>query len=217
LAIFSFHPVKHIACGEGGMITTNNQELYNKLLKLRTHGITKTNDEFVNNIKWAQGCNNSNIDEIKYPGWYMEMQQLGYNYRLTDFQAALGISQLKRADIGLERRIKIAEKYNNQFSKCSFIKGHSGLIKGHAYHLYIIEVNNRLGLYNFLRENNIFAQIHYIPTHLMPYYKQFGWKIGDMPFAEAYYENCISLPMYPTLTENEQDYVINKIKDFYNG
>jgi UDP-4-amino-4,6-dideoxy-N-acetyl-beta-L-altrosamine transaminase len=217
LAIFSFHPVKHIACGEGGMITTNNQELYNKLLKLRTHGITKTNDEFVNNIKWAQGCNNSNIDEIKYPGWYMEMQQLGYNYRLTDFQAALGISQLKRADLGIDKRFKIAEKYNNAFSNCSFIKGHSGLVKGHAYHLYIIEVNNRLGLYNFLKENNIFAQIHYIPTHLMPYYKQFGWKIGDMPFAEAYYENCISLPMYPTLTENEQDYVINKIKDFYNG
>jgi UDP-4-amino-4,6-dideoxy-N-acetyl-beta-L-altrosamine transaminase len=217
LAIFSFHPVKHIACGEGGMITTNNEELYTKLLKLRTHGITKTNEEFVNDIKWAQGIENSNIEDHKYPGWYMEMQQLGYNYRLTDFQAALGISQLKRADLGMDKRINIAEKYNNAFSNCSFIKGHSGLVKGHAYHLYIIEVNNRLGLYNFLKDNNIFTQIHYIPTHLMPYYKQFGWKIGDMPIAEAYYESCISLPMFPTLTETEQDFVINKIKEFYNG
>ena len=216
LAIFSFHPVKHIACGEGGMITTNNKELYNKLLKLRTHGITKTNDEFVNDIKWAQGGENTIIEDLKYPGWYMEMQQLGFNYRLTDFQAALGISQLKRADLGIEKRIKIAEKYNNTFCNCGFIKGQSGLVKGHAYHLYIIEVNNRLGLYNFLRENNIFAQIHYIPTHLMPYYKQFGWKLGDLPIAESYYEGCISLPMYPTLTEAEQDFVINKIKDFYN-
>lgn len=216
LAIFSFHPVKHIACGEGGMITTNNKELYTKLLKLRTHGITKTNDEFVNDIKWAQGGENTNIKDHKYPGWYMEMQELGYNYRLTDFQAALGVSQLNRADLGIEKRIKIAEKYNKVFSNCSFIKGHSGLVKGHAYHLYIIEVDNRLGLYKFLKENNIFAQIHYIPTHLMPYYLQFGWKIGDMPNAESYYENCISLPMYPTLTETEQDFVINKIKEFYN-
>lgn len=217
LAIFSFHPVKHIACGEGGMITTNNKELYTKLLKLRTHGITKTNEEFVNDIKWAQGGENTIIDDHKYPGWYMEMQELGYNYRLTDFQAALGISQLNRADLGLEKRIKIAEKYNIAFSNCSFIKGHSGLVKGHAYHLYIIEVNNRLGLYTFLRKNNIFTQVHYIPTHLMPYYKQFGFKIGDMPNAEAYYESCLSLPMYPTLTEKEQEFVINKIKEFYNG
>jgi UDP-4-amino-4,6-dideoxy-N-acetyl-beta-L-altrosamine transaminase len=216
LAIFSFHPVKHIACGEGGMITTNNKELYTKLLKLRTHGITKTNDEFVNDIKWAQGGENTDIVDHKYPGWYMEMQQLGYNYRLTDFQAALGISQLKRADIGIERRTKIAEKYNNEFRNCSFIKSQSGLVKGHAYHLYVIEVNHRLELYNFLKANNIFAQIHYIPTHLMPYYKQFGWKVGDMPNAENYYEGCISLPIYPTLSDSEQDFVINKIKEFYN-
>lgn len=217
LAIFSFHPVKHIACGEGGMITTNNKELYTKLLKLRTHGITKTNDEFVNDIKWAQGGENTSIEDNRYPGWYMEMQQLGYNYRLTDFQAALGVSQLKRADLGIKKRTKIAENYNKAFSNCSFIKGHSGLVKGHAYHLYIIEVDDRIGLYNYLKNNNIFAQIHYIPTHLMPYYKKFGWKIGDMPIAESYYESCISLPMYPTLTETEQDFVINKIKEFHNG
>ena len=88
-------------------------------------------------------------------------------------------------------------------------------MEGHAYHLYILEVKNRLGLYNHLRANNIFAQIHYIPCHLMPYYKKFGWKEGDMPQAEAYYKNCISLPMYPTLTEEDQTFVINKIMEFY--
>ena len=96
-----------------------------------------------------------------------------------------------------------------------FIKGQSGVVKGHAYHLYVIEVDDRLGLYEYLREQGIFAQIHYIPCHLMPYYRQFGWKEGDMPFAEDYYKHCISLPMYPTLSEEEQDYVIKRINSFY--
>lgn len=216
LAIFSFHPVKHIACGEGGMITTNNKKLYKKLLKLRTHGITKTNDEFVNDIAWAKGIEGNSNDNI-YPGWYMEMQELGFNYRLTDFQAALGISQLKRANEGIERRKEIAKKYFNSFSNQHWIKSQSGYLDGHAYHLYIIEVEDRYKLYNFLRTKNISAQIHYIPTHLMPYYKQFGWKQGDMPNAENYYKRCLSLPMYPTLTADEQDYVIKTIKEYYNG
>jgi UDP-4-amino-4,6-dideoxy-N-acetyl-beta-L-altrosamine transaminase len=212
LAIFSFHPVKHIACGEGGMITTNNEELYKKLLALRTHGITKNESEYQNTIEFATGV----TDEISnYPLWYMEMQTLGFNYRLTDFQAALGISQLQRADEGIIKRRKIADIYKNAFEGKSYIKGQSGVVEGHAYHLYIIEVDNRLGLYNFLRDNNIFAQIHYIPCHLMPYYKQFGWKEGDMPSAELYYKRCISLPMFPTLTNEEQEFVIKMINDFY--
>ncbi len=104
----------------------------------------------------------------------MEMQDLGYNYRLTDFQAALGSSQLKRADEGIKKRRALAAKYKNAFENKNFIKGQSGVIEGHAYHLYILEVENRLGLYNYLRENKIFAQIHYIPCHLMPYYRRFG-------------------------------------------
>ncbi len=217
LAIFSFHPVKHIATGEGGMITTNNELLYKRLIKLRSHGIIRSSNEFINDINWASGISNSSMENQNFPGWYMEMQELGYNYRLTDFQSALGISQLKRADSGIEKRSQIAEKYNEAFSVCKFIKGQSGFLKGHAYHLYIIEVDKRLELYNFLKENKIFAQIHYIPTHLMPYYRQFGWKAGDMTNAEEYYTRCISLPMYPTLTESDQDFVINKIKEFYNG
>lgn len=212
LAIFSFHPVKHIACGEGGIITTNNEELYNKLLKIRTHGIVKNDTQYTNSTDFACGISR----QTQYPGWYMEMQTLGYNYRLTDFQAALGISQLKRADTGLGRRRLIAKRYKEAFNGLSFIKNQSGVVEGHAYHLYVIEVNDRLGLYNYLRTKNIFAQIHYIPCHLMPYYREQGWEEGDMPIAEEYYKNCISLPMYPTLSNDEQDYVIDMIKSYYN-
>ena len=147
----------------------------------------------------------------------MEMQELGFNYRLTDFQAALGISQLEKANEGIKRRKEIAKKYFNSFSNQHWIKSQSGYLDGHAYHLYIIEVEDRYKLYNFLRTKNIFAQVHYIPTHLMPYYKRFGWKNGDMPNAEKYYKRCLSLPMYPTLTDDEQDYVIKTTKEYYNG
>lgn len=214
LAIFSFHPVKHIACGEGGMITTNDKSLYEKLLRLRTHGITKDAAAFVNDIPWASGNAASQVAD--YPGWYMEMQDLGYNYRLTDFQAALGISQLKKADAGLERRRAIAANYARAFTDKDYILGQSGLIEGHAYHLYVLEVEDRLGLYNYLRTQGIYAQVHYVPTHLMPYYRQLGWKEGDMPHAEKYYSRCLSLPMYPTLTEDEQNHVIKSVANFYN-
>ena len=210
LAIFSFHPVKHIASGEGGMITTNNPDLYQKLLHLRTHGIFRDQDIFQNSVAFAGGPKAES-----YPGWYMEMQELGYNYRITDFQCALGISQLKRAEEGIERRRELASRYCEAFRGKAFIKGQSGIVEGHAYHLYVLEVENRLGLYNHLRQRDIYAQIHYIPCHLMPYYRDFGWKEGDLPAAETYYQNCISLPMYPTLTSEEQDYVIESIFKFY--
>ena len=209
LAIFSFHPVKHIASGEGGMITTNDESLYQKLLQLRTHGIVKNNDLYTNTIQMAGGAN-------EYPGWYMEMQTLGFNYRLTDFQAALGLSQLSRADEGVKRRREIASNYFNAFKNKTFIKGQSATVEGHAYHLYILEVEDRLGLYNHFRKKNIFAQIHYIPCHLMPYYQEFGWKVGDFPHAENYYKHCISLPMFPTLTDKEQAYVISEVNSYYN-
>lgn len=215
LAIFSFHPVKHIAAGEGGMITTNDKVLYEKLLMLRTHGITKDASQFQNSLELAVGETQYPIPNTQYPAWYMEMQVLGYNYRLTDFQAALGLSQLKRAESGLERRKEIANTYFEAFKDHPFIKGQSGVVEGHAYHLYVIEIEDRLGLYNHLRTRGIFAQIHYIPCHLMPYYQQYGWKEGDMPFSEAYYSKCISLPMYPTLWGSELEFVIETIINFY--
>lgn len=197
--VFSFHPVKHIATGEGGMITTNDKIIYDKLCLFRTHGIIKNPTNLIEN----------------HGGWYYEMQELGFNYRITDFQAALGISQLKRANAGLEKRQGIAKKYTEAFSDVSgIITPYVSDNVFHAFHLYVIQVNNRLGLYNYLRDNNIFAQVHYVPLHLMPYYKQLGNKKGDLPVAEDYYEHCLSLPMYPTLTHEEQNYVIEKVLSF---
>lgn len=199
ITVFSFHPVKHIATGEGGALTTNDRRLYDRLMMFRTHGITKA----------------PSILEKNDGGWYYEMQELGYNYRITDFQAALGTSQLKRLDQSLKRRNELARRYNDAFAGSKDIVtpavSHNVF---HAYHLYVIKVTDRKGLYDYLREKGIYTQVHYIPSHLMPYYKQFGWKEGDMPAAEKYYEQCLSLPMYPALTDEEQQYVIDMINSY---
>ncbi len=196
LSIFSFHPVKHIATGEGGIITTNNEKFYKDLLKLRTHGITKDPDLLNEN----------------HGGWYYEMQELGYNYRLPDFSAALGISQLSRADIGLKRRREIAEVYNNEFQGINIETPIVNDEYYHAYHLYVIKTKKRKELFNYLRENNVLCQVHYIPVHLQPYYKKLGFKKGDFKNAEAFYDECLSLPMFPSLNEDEQAKVISLIK-----
>jgi UDP-4-amino-4,6-dideoxy-N-acetyl-beta-L-altrosamine transaminase len=199
LAIFSFHPVKHIAAGEGGMITTNDKELYERLLVLRTHGIQQDLSKRVHD------------DSL----WYYEMQELGYNYRLTDIQAALGNSQLQRADAGLQRRREIAQVYNEAFkNNPNIVDRNEGFSEEHAYHLYVVEVKDRKALHAYLREENIYAQIHYIPAHLMPYYREQGWKEGDLSNAEEYYKGCISLPMYPKLSSEEQFFVIDNVLNF---
>lgn len=200
-AIFSFHPVKHIACGEGGMITTNSDEVHQRLLLLRTHGITRDPAQLVEN----------------HGGWYYEMQQLGYNHRITDFQAALGLSQLARADAGLARRREIAARYTAAFADNSRILGQSGVVEGHAYHLYVIEVADRKSLYDYLRANGVYAQVHYIPVHTMPYYRGLGCRPGDCPRAEAYYSRCLSLPMFPALTPAEQERVIDLVTTWSRG
>ena len=198
IGIFSFHPVKHIACGEGGMVTTNSKELYQKLSSLRTHGISK-----------------ENMQE-NHGGWYYEMQELGYNYRLTDIQSALGITQLAKNSIGVERRNEIADNYKKAFNdKVKFQNLQDGALNAH--HLFVIEVENRKGLYNFLRAHNIFAQIHYIPIHTLPYYKEIGYGSASLTNSENYYTKCISLPMFPSLTDKEQGFVIEKILEFKNN
>ncbi|GAB3972303.1 UDP-4-amino-4,6-dideoxy-N-acetyl-beta-L-altrosami ne transaminase [Spirosoma terrae] len=212
LAIFSFHPVKHIAAGEGGMITTNDEELYKHLLRLRTHGITNKSDEFTEPYS----------GEPERGGWYMELQELGYNYRLTDIQAALALSQLNRADSMLSRRQELAARYDAAFSEAASAGLPIQIIVppanvSHAYHLYVIQTPERKALYDFLRAKNILVQVHYIPVHLMPYYRQFGWEPGDFPNAEQYYAGCLSLPLFPALTNEEQDYVIDTVKTFLIG
>ena len=198
IAVFSFHPVKHIACGEGGMLTTNSEKIYKKLISLRTHGITKENME------------------ENHGDWFYEMQELGYNYRLTDIQSALGITQLAKNKKGVARRNEIAAIYKEAFkSKIKFQSLGKGTVNAH--HLFIIEVEDRKGLYDYLKEYNIFAQIHYIPIHTLPYYKKIGYEQANLINAESYYSKCISLPMYPTLTQKEQLFVIEHVISFING
>jgi len=196
LSIFSFHPVKHIATGEGGMITTNDDELYKKLLQLRSHGmIYQGNDKLIEN----------------HGGWYMEMQELGYNYRLSDIQAALGISQLTKAKDGIIRRNEIAEFYNISFQNTEIQILPKLSNAYHAYHMYVIQISERRELYEKLRQNKIYAQVHYVPVHMMPYYQKLYGLVGSLPVVENYYAKCLSLPMYPTLTKQEQELVISTI------
>ena len=198
IGVFSFHPVKHIACGEGGMLTTNSKELYEKLILLRTHGITK-----------------ENIEE-NHGDWYYEMIELGYNYRLTDIQSSLGITQLAKNNKGLERRNEISAKYKKEFlGKVKFQDLPPGTYNAH--HLFIIEVNKRKELYDFLKSKGILAQIHYIPIHTLPYYKTIGYEDADLVHAEKYYSRCISLPIYPSLSNDEQNFVIENVNKFIHG
>ena len=195
LAIFSFHPVKHITSGEGGMITTNDKSLYEKLLMLRSHGIVKDGSTSLQN----------------HGGWAYDMLELGFNYRLTDFQAALGLSQLKKANKWFKRRTEIANKYDKAFKNTDVVclNRNDGIYN--AFHLYIVQVNEREKIYNLLREENIFTQIHYIPIYKFSYYRKNGYEGISLPHAENYYNRCISLPIYPSLKNDEVDYVIDNV------
>ncbi len=205
MAMVSFHPVKHITTGEGGAILTNNEEFSEKLKLFRSHGITR------------------NPDMLKFgrEPWYYEMQELGYNYRITDIQCALGISQLKKADKFLKRRNQIAAIYYDEFKnsdKFKVIKPYDNEDTVNAFHLYPVLLQNsgeRKRFFEYMRKNNVWVQVHYIPLHLMPYYRDnFGFKEGDFPDAEYFYGREVSIPMFPSLTEEELQYVIELMKKF---
>lgn len=195
MTVFSFHPVKSITTGEGGAVTTNDKALYERLKLLRSHGVTKEREEIGN-----------------YEGpWYYEMQALGYNFRLSDIQSALGISQLKKLDRFIKRRTEIAELYTNLLTKYPFLKipAKNKDLKS-AFHLYPIEISfeeigaSKQALFELMKNIGINLQVHYIPVHLQPYYrKRFGYRKGDFPAAEKFYSKEVSLPIYPLLTDEE--------------
>ena len=204
LTIFSFHPVKHITTGEGGMALTNNEEFYEKLLMFRTHGITKNPKKMTKN----EG------------DWYYEMQILGYNYRLTDIQCALGLSQLKKLDKFIKRRREIVRKYNEAFEEVNeIITPYEKPDVKSSYHLYMIQLKleklrtSRKQIFDALRAENIGAHVHYIPVHLQPYYmKNFRFKKGDFSVAEKYYERCLTIPLYPKMSDDDVNDVIDGVK-----
>lgn len=212
MTVFSFHPVKHITTGEGGAVLTNGNELYERLLLLRNHGITKDAKKFINKEMAFSAGSSSNP-------WYYEIQYLGFNYRITDIQCALGISQLKKLDAFLTRRWDIAALYYTAFKDCEFIKIPVELeTKRSARHLYAVQIDfeklgkSRAAVMNILREKGINTQIHYIPVHLQPYYKRsFGCRKGDYPVAEEYYDKALSLPIYPGMSDNDVRKVVNEI------
>ena len=214
ISTFSFHPVKPITTGEGGMVTTNSEKIYKSLLKFRTHGIHKNKDDFFNKDMAYDKIGNVNQ-------WYYEMSDLGHNHRITDFQSALGNSQLKKIDKFIQARRKIAKIYNNGFSKNKFIKVPKVNPNiSHAYHLYTLLIDfkrinkSRNEIMKKLRDMNIGTQVLYIPVHLQPYYlKKYGFKIGDFPNAENYYESCLSIPIFPNIQKREIDYVIDRINN----
>lgn len=206
MAIFSFHPVKHITTGEGGMITTNNKELYNKLIQFRTHGITKNSDKYIND---NQGP------------WYHEQQFLGFNYRMTDIQAALGISQLKKIDRFVARRREIADIYNQELSKLDWIKlPYQKDDRESSWHLYVIQIEeeklgkSRKEMFEYLREKGLGVQVHYIPVYWHPYYQELGYGRGMCCEVERLYKGIISLPLFAKLDDKGLNFVINILSNF---
>ncbi len=191
MSIFSFHPVKMITTGEGGAITTNDQELDNKLSLLRTHGITKDASQFKNESHGA---------------WYYEQQALGYNYRLTDIQAALGISQLKRLDSFIERRKEIADFYQNNLKNVSLPYQHPDVHS--SWHLFVIKVKDREEVFNRLLQKGIQTQVHYIPVSTQPFYNS-----EKLENTEDFYKNCLSLPIYFDLKDDECAKVVDSLNN----
>lgn len=199
MTVFSFHPVKVMTTGEGGAITTRDPQLAATLEKLRSHGITRDPNEMT----------------IPAHGpWYYQQQTLGYNYRLTDIQAALGLSQLGKLDTFITERNRLARQYDSLLRDLPITALQQSDDCLNAYHLYIVNINDaqpeqRADVFSQLREAGIGVNVHYIPIHLQPYYQKMGYKQGDFPNAEAYYQSALTLPLYPTLTDEQQQYVVD--------
>lgn len=199
MAVFSFHPVKMITTGEGGMILTNREDLYDRLLRLRSHGITK---------------DPADMDAGTQGPWYYQQLELGFNYRLTDIQAALGSSQMDRLGDFVARRRLLAARYDRLLEALPVFTPRQRRGTESSYHLYVVRLDPartgipRLRVFEALRESGIGANVHYIPIHTQPHYRSLGFRPGDYPMSEAYYRDAITLPLYPDLTEAQQDRVV---------
>ena len=224
-AVFSFHPVKHITAGEGGMVVTNNRDLAEKIRKLRSHGMTKDPEDFINR-DLAFSTHHSSLTTHHSPNpWYYEQTELGLNYRLTDIQCALGRSQLRKLSWFRDRRRAIVDKYNDAFGSVRHltIPFESPNCESN-FHLYVLKIDfdalgiSRIDMMNQLKAEGSHTQVHYIPVHLQPYYqKQFGTGIGDCPEAEKYYSQCLSLPLYPAMGNQDVEKVIEQMHRVLGG
>jgi len=207
MTMFSFHPVKHITTGEGGVIATNSSEYYQKLLLFRSHGITRQPDQLTN----------------REDPWYYEMHELGYNYRMTDIQAVLGLSQLSKLDSFVARRREIAQQYTEAFQH------YTGLVVPYqlpeinsSWHIFVLRFEPehftvaRRTIFEQLRQMNIGVNVHYIPVYQQPYYRQHGYHNEYHERAERYYNTCISIPLYPKMTDQDVKDVIDAIHEVYN-
>ncbi|QYD69168.1 UDP-4-amino-4,6-dideoxy-N-acetyl-beta-L-altrosamine transaminase [Paraburkholderia edwinii] len=203
MTVFSFHPVKIVTTGEGGAVLTNDAAWAERLHRLRSHGTTR---------------DTARMDEPNEGAWFYEMQELGFNYRITDIQAVLGLSQLKRLDEFLARRRALVKRYDMLLKDLPLQLPQLDALDDSAWHLYVVRVPgdrahvNRRTVFDAMRSAEIGVNVHYIPVHLQPYYRQLGFKPGDFPHAEQYYREAISLPLYATLTDAEQDRVITQLK-----
>ena len=204
MAVFSFHPVKIITTGEGGMVLTNREDLYQKLIRLRTHGITR-------DINLIQG--------ETHGAWYYQQLELGFNYRITDIQAALGASQLQRLDEFVERRRFLAQRYNKLLQALPLTLPWKHPDTNSSWHLYVIRLKldkinkTHRQVFEELRSAGIGVNLHYIPVHFQPYYQKLGFNYGDFPQAESYYREAISLPMYYGLSQEDQDRVVMSLEE----
>lgn len=212
MTIFSFHPVKAIAAGEGGMITTNDEIVYRRLLRLRSHGINKLDDA----LKLPfQAQTNGEINP-----WYYEMQELGFHYRITEMQCALALSQFRKLDQFIARRRNLAKRYDDAFAAFTYCRPAQAMGRDHSgHHLYVLRINfktlgkSRAKLMRELKEKGIGSQVHYIPVPMQPYYQKHGLSLGNYPNAIHYYEDALSIPLFYDLENSQQDYIVAVLKD----